>query len=479
MADTWIDELLGADEVHPEFEASLRTRVIAAAERRGRPRWLLPAAAAMVALVGVGTVVAVAARRDGRPSVLVDPTTAAPDLTSAVVSRPPTSSTPSPTSVAEGPVITAEPTTTTSTAPTTPSTAPMTVASSTATVPSPPRARIAGAIDMQALAVFGHSIAMGPEPIAADATIADISSDLGPPAVDTGWRQGWACSAQVESRLVRWGDLRLVFLRGESAEHLSSWRIGDPTGLSVDDAGPDVGALPPTGITTADGVGIGSAIADVDTLSGATSGSDLDLVDGTDVSVRFEDGRIVGIGTGVRVCEDGTGEDSTDPGVQLTIEYGQVFGMWAGMQQRPDSVVAHVSRTLGAPTADGGWQTFDICGGQADVRLVRWNDFQLVFARSADGEYLSSWRLGDPSGISIDPLGPELGPFPSSGVADSRGVGIGSPASVLDTLPAFAREADRVLFEGDGHTTIVNLRDGRIVGIGAGPLDCGGSHDQP
>lgn len=298
MPESWIDDVLGDEEVRPDFEAELRSRVVTAAERRRRPRWMLPAAAALVAVAGVGTVAALAARDSDR-SVQVEPSiepTSPPVTTSpASTTTTPIAATVAPTTV---PPITGPP----------PSSAiaplPPTVASEPSTSTAPPTeptivtplAPGSGALDLRHGTVFGLAASSRPDGASA---VDLISRSLGAPASDVTEMTTVYCPDPTQVRVVRWNDLVLVFLGAGDTEHLSSWQLGDPVEeIAIDPVGTDVFAA--SGITTADGVGIGSPAASLDSLSPIAVDAGRAVINGDieAVAVTITDGAITGFWSG-------------------------------------------------------------------------------------------------------------------------------------------------------------------------------------
>lgn len=157
-----------------------------------------------------------------------------------------------------------------------------------------------------------------------DDVIHVVSDRLGTPTSDTGFvppGDPFACEGDGASRIVRWGDLRMTFAFDVSAvgettgtgDHLAAWSVGDEWAeqLSPDDdrSGPVVA----TGITTAEGIGVGSMRADVAAAypDGALVGGGermYVLSTGTEpadpVGFAFDGDRLIGIVNGPLDCLD-------------------------------------------------------------------------------------------------------------------------------------------------------------------------------
>jgi hypothetical protein len=312
MSEPWIDELLGDERVHPQFEAALRSRVLAAAHGRRRPRWLLPSAAALVALAGVATVVTFAAQRESGRSVPVEPSTGptSPPVATLPVSTtstiattapstvPPTTEPPPSSAVAPVPPTAAPPELSTSAVPATeppPNTEPpATTELATATPPM----GAAGALDLERGTVFGLSASR----VHDAATAVDlISRSLGAPTSDITEMTVRYCPEPAEFRIVRWNDFVLEFDRSGDTEYLSSWQLGDPgQEIAVGPVGPDPEPLGAGVVTTADGIGIGSPASALDRFTPIVSDPQHMILGGDvqAVAVTIRDGVIAGLWSG-------------------------------------------------------------------------------------------------------------------------------------------------------------------------------------
>jgi hypothetical protein len=311
MSESWIDDLLGDEHVLPQFEAALRSRVLAAAQSRRRHRWLLPAAAALVAVTGVATVVTFAARRESGRSVPVEPSTGptSPPIatspvstTSTIASGPPSTvprTTEAPPSSAVAPLpptVASEPSTSTvpPTEPPASADPPVSTEDTTATPPS----GAAGALDLQQGTVFGLA---GSTVHDAATAVELISRSLGVPTSDTTEMTARYCPEPAEFRVVRWNDFVLEFERSGDTEYLSSWQLGDPDEeIAIGPVGPNVEPSVASGVSTADGIGIGSPASALDRFSPIASGPEKLIIGGDTgtLAVTIRDGVIAGLWSG-------------------------------------------------------------------------------------------------------------------------------------------------------------------------------------
>ena len=102
------------------------------------------------------------------------------------------------------------------------------------------------------------------------ALVDDVSEALGDPDDDTGWipmPDEFACTGAVVYRSLLWADVRFVLARsdGPGITYVAAWSVGD-TALAYSPA-LAVQITEPSGITTADGIGLGSSadqLEDVD-----------------------------------------------------------------------------------------------------------------------------------------------------------------------------------------------------------------------
>ena len=106
--------------------------------------------------------------------------------------------------------------------------------------------------------VFGYSALTEVDDAA---LIDDVSDALGDPDDDTGWipmPDVYACTGATEYRSLLWADIRFVLARsgGVGTSYVAAWSIGD-TELAYSPA-LAVAITEPSGITTADGIGLGT-----------------------------------------------------------------------------------------------------------------------------------------------------------------------------------------------------------------------------
>ena len=125
------------------------------------------------------------------------------------------------------------------------------------------------AIDLDAAGVFG----VRPGPADPDAVRTSVSEVLGPPTRDTGWYHipiavlpdgTQDCTGGMTQRVLRWGDLALAFWDSGSTgtdEVLWSWTLGDPAASAWGDRHePSLPAITPVGVSTPDGVQVGTPV---------------------------------------------------------------------------------------------------------------------------------------------------------------------------------------------------------------------------
>lgn len=172
------------------------------------------------------------------------PSTLAPLVTTTTVAAPPT--TPAPVQTA-APITVAPSSTTTSVAQTTSTTAASTTTSTTVA----PAAVLILRDDGLGDALFGAD---------AEGVIQYITSILGVPTDDSGWGdpfESFGICPGNEVRGVTWGDLQLLFsdesvvLKGR--RHFFNYVYGPPAGTSIS----------PAGMSTANGVSIGTSVAEL------------------------------------------------------------------------------------------------------------------------------------------------------------------------------------------------------------------------
>jgi hypothetical protein len=130
-------------------------------------------------------------------------------------------------------------------------------------------------LDFAAQTVFGFGVGY----VSFDQVVNTVSAQLGPVTSDTGWLPEIpadpddGCSGSPPTRILSWGDLTITISQphqpGPSAalsQYLELWYVGDPTVSNV--LGRNVSGAP-TGVHTADGIGIGSTMKSVNAAYGA------------------------------------------------------------------------------------------------------------------------------------------------------------------------------------------------------------------
>ena len=127
-------------------------------------------------------------------------------------------------------------------------------------------------IDTSFAAVFGKQYA---DVIEVESFASDVSASLGETTWDTGWQSTPPeprCTSSESYRTLWWGDLRLTFeIAPDETTILAAWSLGDP---SVSPLAP-LGPLPPptertSGLTTTEGIGIGTSLDDLTAALGQT-----------------------------------------------------------------------------------------------------------------------------------------------------------------------------------------------------------------
>ena len=127
-------------------------------------------------------------------------------------------------------------------------------------------------IDTAYAAVFGKQYA---DVIEVESFASDVSASLGDITWDTGWQSTPPeprCTSSQSYRTLWWGDLRLTFeIAPDQQTILAAWSLGDP---SVSPLAP-LGPLPPpiertSGLTTTEGIGIGTSLDDLTAALGQT-----------------------------------------------------------------------------------------------------------------------------------------------------------------------------------------------------------------
>ena len=107
--------------------------------------------------------------------------------------------------------------------------------------------------------IFGYSALTEVED---SALLDDVSETLGDPDDDTGWipmPNAYACTGATEYRSLLWDDIRFVLTRSADlgATYVAAWSIGD-TALAFSPP-LDAEITEASGITTADGIGLGTS----------------------------------------------------------------------------------------------------------------------------------------------------------------------------------------------------------------------------
>ena len=108
--------------------------------------------------------------------------------------------------------------------------------------------------------VFGYSAVTEVDD---SALVDDVSEALGNPDDDTGWilmPSAYACTGATEYRSLLWADIRFVLARsaGIGTSYVAAWSVGG-TGLAYSPALDGEKITEPSGITTADGIGLGTS----------------------------------------------------------------------------------------------------------------------------------------------------------------------------------------------------------------------------
>jgi len=169
-----------------------------------------------------------------------------------------------------------------------------------------------GALDIGGGTLFGFAPNLAANP---DDVIKRLEQAIGVVTWDTQWLpmpDGFACTGNNSYRTIWWGDLRFTFERSPIVGTLlTAWSLGE--GQVLAPVGPIPDAIgPATGIATDEGVGIGSAAAEVsatvgDNMIGAFDGS-IQVVSSTGPATIVSldgDQRIVGIGSSRNDCGSG------------------------------------------------------------------------------------------------------------------------------------------------------------------------------
>ena len=170
-----------------------------------------------------------------------------------------------------------------------------------------------GALDIGGGTMFGFAPSMPANP---DDVIIRLQQVIGTVTWDTQWQpmpEEFACTGNDMYRTMWWGDLRFTFENSPFGTLLTAWSLGE--GQVLAPLGPLPDAIgPATGITTDEGVGIGSAAAEVSATVGdqmiGTFDGGIQVVSSTGLATIVSldgDQRIVGIGSSRNDC--GSGEN--------------------------------------------------------------------------------------------------------------------------------------------------------------------------
>ena len=114
-------------------------------------------------------------------------------------------------------------------------------------------------------------------PLDPDTFAGSVSETLGSVTWDTGWQPmpaERACTGSESFRTLWWGDLRLTFETGPGAgeTQFTAWSLGDPSISTSAPLGPPPPSTEPaTGITTGEGIGIGTPLTELEAALGDRS----------------------------------------------------------------------------------------------------------------------------------------------------------------------------------------------------------------
>jgi hypothetical protein len=180
-------------------------------------------------------------------------------------------------------------------------------------------------LDLQTQKIFGFGVG----PASSDQVKKDVSAQMGSVTNDTGWytlpnttADGIGdCLADIDSRVLRWGDLSIAFWKADDGtEQIWSWSVGDPSVSGWKDRRePNIPASPErSGLRTTTGIGVGSTFTEVsdaygdqfqfipltpDDASGIhLAAGALDQQTGSSVSMLEKSGFITGIGATLTFC---------------------------------------------------------------------------------------------------------------------------------------------------------------------------------
>lgn len=194
-------------------------------------------------------------------------------------------------------------------------------APATSTLPTTPLPTVpatappAGSTPIEAVAVSDRTVfGVGLfEAVDVDAVSNDISAHLGSPTTDSGWQSMVGqtdCTGSTDFRVLWWDDFRMTFERYQTddvvRDELSAWTIGDPTLFATAPFG-DLPTPARSDIVTAEGIGLGSTLADVAAAwANVNTGGDdrLVVIDrGGSLLIGLDEGdQVVGFGNGPFDC---------------------------------------------------------------------------------------------------------------------------------------------------------------------------------
>ena len=157
----------------------------------------------------------------------------------------------------------------------------------------------------------------------------------------------------------------------------------------------------------------------------------------------------------------------------------EVFGYQLFAIVDVDDVRSDIAMQLGEPTLDSDWQAFaGDCTGSTAYRVLWWGDLRMTFERyDRDGaavDGFEAWSVGDPTVLSLAPIGDVPAVAEPSGVVTNTGLGVGSTRADVIAV------ADNTFADGDSMTVLLGGQasrfrfdaDDRVTGFGGGAFDC-------
>jgi hypothetical protein len=147
-----------------------------------------------------------------------------------------------------------------------------------------------------------------------EAVLDTLTPVLGPPTRDTGWYLAplsgtdGDCLGGVRTRILRWGNLSFAFWNPDSGAQFTlwSWALGEAGEQKEPQPLVDT---PPIAATTADGIGIGTSMAELRARYGADVqvAADHKTVfmgssSGSAIMFYFADGKVIGIRSRLSFC---------------------------------------------------------------------------------------------------------------------------------------------------------------------------------